>query len=275
MPNIVVDNNVEIRERAFFPVALNQVIAVGDLVWFDGTTLKSAADFTWDTSDAKTRRKIKKDFAGVALDAHRNGDLAGILPVAVVCEADASAASSSPTFPGLIGIAGDGAAALINQKVILVTDPREAIGAVLRKYTSQTTLRVMISGNQAGIRGHTYADAKVLTLPAPILTAIVDLLTDIPVSQLFGGAVEILAFGFVVTTIIAGADPFTVNIEKGAVNLADLTVAGGAVVGSFTEVDLSADANRKFGAEDLFSIEESAATASGAGYFYIRYRPLS
>lgn len=268
-------NGGVIESWAHMPVAADQAIDVGDLVsWVVGSeTIAKISAFTWATSDAATRRASKRFFAGVAADAHRSGDPKGLIKVITVGEMDATVDSGTFDLGALVGIDGDGAAALKNQHLLGVTDPAEAIGSAYRRYSANvTTARVRLKATITGLLANTQENAMVLTLGTFNPAAVADLITDVPAHQIFGGAAEIIA----ITTInnVALADGIVINIEKNATNLAAHTVA--TVTAGFTvSTDLSADAARKFDAADLFSIEVSDAAATGSIAILVKYRRLS
>jgi hypothetical protein len=102
-----------------------------------------------------------------------------------------------------------------------------------------------------------------------------DVITDMTAQELFGGAAEVLALGFLETTAVTVAD-VALNLEKAAVDLAALTVpVVGAAIGRYTEVSLAADASRFFDPSDTISLESDGGCTAGVGVAFIRYRRLS
>jgi hypothetical protein len=119
-------------------VAADEVIDQKDLLYSDGSTVKRLSAFTYDTSDAKTRRKIKPNFAGVAGNSHRVGDSAGLIKVFTEIEVDADVASATFLLRDLVGFAFTGTTPY-NQTLVKVEVPAEAIGYVLYRYASAVT----------------------------------------------------------------------------------------------------------------------------------------
>jgi hypothetical protein len=264
-----------VEEHMFFPVASAIVIAVGDLLWWDtaNSTVKAASSFTWDTSDVITRQKFRRYFAGVALAPHRSDEGATLLPVATLCQATVTNTSATPIFGNLVG-PEDAASLLIDQKVVVVQNPSEAIGMVNKNYSAaQTTIQCILRGNVQGMLpfGDQREETKMIAA-FPTQTA-ADKMTDIPAGKLFGGAVELLAM-FSYNTVATTVQSAIMNLEKNTTNLADHTVAVGAI-GVYTETDLSADSNRKYDVNDNVSIELSQASTAGAVILGVRYRRLS
>lgn len=267
------------QEHRFpFPVSADIVIEAGDFVYYDGTTIKAASSFTYDTSDKLTRQKFRRQFAGVALTPHRVGDPAGILQVATICEGDIDAVSGSPVFGDCVGLDVDATPLLEDQKVELVKDAQEAIGQVIRHYgTSITKTRILVQGMKAGLKAADYNDVLVKDIYTGIVTGgAIDLLTNAPARNIFGGAVEILAVGFRETIAIT-TKPAIFNLEKGTTNLASLTVpVTGAAIGRVTETSMEADSSRVFEPDSNISLEMSGtAPGAGSGTVYVRYRKLS
>lgn len=264
-----------VEEFAHFPVAADTVISVGDLVYFDGTTLKAASAFTWDTSDALTRREMKYKFAGVAADAHRSGDAACLLKVCTVAEVDATVTSSTFAIGDLLGVAGNASSTLYAQQLVKVVDGAEAIGMVTRKYGTSTTVRAVIWGQKCSSVAIDNAKDRVAIIPYHATLTAATLVSAVPCEKVFGGAAQVIAFGFneVVAVTVQAA---IVNLTNTSTDLASLTVpTAGAAIGRYTEADMSADAANIFAPPNTLSIKCSQAPTAGQGAFWIRYRPLA
>lgn len=278
MAVVAVENGVQVRQRAFFPVAADAVINAGDPVYFDTTAnaIKQVSAFTFTTSNAATRRDIKRHFAGIALNSHRSGDPADVLPVAVIAECDATVASATYNPKDLVGLTGN-AVALLNTSLSAVTDPAEAIGTIMRRYSSAvTTARVYIHGSVMGLSmGCKTNETKLFSLQFTNLAIVaVNMLTNMPAYQCFNGAAEVIECGFIEDVAVSSQNA---NIIMGLnqSNLATLNVpSSGGARGRVTTQDQSSNSYRKFDANDKLNVFLSQ-NAVGSGTFFIRYRPLS
>lgn len=275
MANVLQLRGMPFEEVQFFPISADIVIAVGDFVWWDGTTVRAASAFTWDTSDVITRKQFKQKFAGIAKDAHRSGDAAGLFAVVVSAEIIVTLTSGTPSLGTMIA-PEDASSLLIDQKAVLVQDPAEAIGVVSRaRGASSTEVYAIIAGTISGVLARLISGQHMTYSQYISVAATGDKITNIPAWKLFGGAVEILALGFIEVT--ACSDETIMNLEKSTTDFAALTIpTSGGAIGRYTEADMSADASRVLGPTDNISLEVSdAGAASSAGIAVIRYRRLS
>lgn len=278
MAVVAVENGVQVRQRAFFPVAADAVINVGDPLWYDTTNhvVKEASTFTWTSSNAATRRDFKRYFAGIALNSHRSGDPADVLPVAVVAECDATVASGTFEPKDLVGLTGNGAA-LLNTSLTSVADPAEAVGTVMRRYPSSvTTARVYIHGAMMGLSvGERTLGTKTFQMPFSNLAIVaVNMLTNMSAYQAFNGSAEVMECGFI-EDVAVGTQNLNVIMGLNQSNLATLNVpSSGGARGRVTTQDQSSNSFRKFDANDKLNVFMSQ-NATGSGTFFIRYRPLS
>lgn len=112
----------------------------GNFVYWDGTSLKKASNWTWATSDAASRRAITPQFAGV-IDVENPVTNTISKTHALYTTGLAKFTISSSTYNQwqMVGIAGNGSSTLHNDTVAIVTDPREAIGFIWKDYASATT----------------------------------------------------------------------------------------------------------------------------------------
>ena len=99
------------------PVASATVIEIGDLVYFNTTTFP-AGSLTYGASLAATQESFHDKFAGVAMQASRNGDTQDIR-VATTGVFEFGCASATFEVGARIGVDKNaGATALLNQQVI-------------------------------------------------------------------------------------------------------------------------------------------------------------
>lgn len=136
---------------SFYPVLADEVIAKGDFVYWDGTSVKSAANYTWASSDAATRTAFKAAFLGIAGDDHRAGDSARDMKVFTDAEVGVDLGTANTFAPGdLLGISIT-AGVLDNQKMNKVTPASEAIGSIQRRYaTSVSSVRAWVRSSRGG-----------------------------------------------------------------------------------------------------------------------------
>jgi hypothetical protein len=274
MANEIVARGSLIEEFVHYPVALNQVVAVGDMVYFDGTTVKPASDFTWDSSDVQTRREFKAKFAGIACDAHLATDGACLLKVASVCEADATITSTTVSVGDLVG-PEDESSLLVAQKLVKVVDPAEAVGIVVRKYGTVTTCRVQFFGTKGGTAAIRTLDSRVLTFTQSTL-AVGTLVGTAAVEKLFGGGIQVLELGFIESASLSGTADLIAKITSTGGDTSTLTVGTtGAAAGRFTTADLTASSNTILYPGDVFRIQATSRPTTGNGTWVVRYRPLS
>lgn len=255
----------------------------GDLCWWDAAnqTVKAASGFTYVTSDALTRRLFKRVFLGIMVGKKVSGD--GALQVQIINGlAKTTIESGAVTWPGaaadlapanLVGISSV-AGAVQSQQCKVINNPDEAIGNVLRKVSTTTELKNDVYFFSELLNPRTPQDHTIF-LPAVIVTTTGAKLVIDPY-KLFGGAAEVLAFGFNANKTALTVQSLIANLDNGGTNLAALTVTTGVgLLYSFAEADMSADAARVFVPGTNLTIEVSQECTAGEGSFYIRYRKLS
>lgn len=264
--------------RSRYPVSADIVINDGDLVYFDGTTLRSLSAFTYDTSDAITRIKMKAQFAGQVIGAHRAGESLTTMEVLEMCYADADMISGTPAFGTLVSADFNATPLFESQKLEIVKDPMEAIGMVVQVPGGAVTkCRVVLWGTLSGAFTRNIARTETKIIRFDDLNGAADILDPVEVYKLFGGAIELLALGFIVDTPIATND-LVLQCEKDTVAMTtELTVpTAGSALGDYVEASYQADAARVFTPKQTFGIAVKAtAPTGGTGNLVIRYRPLS
>ena len=257
------------------PVAADEVIAKGDMVWWDAanTTLKPASDFTFDTDGPTTRKKFKVVFAGVAMEDRRAGDAKGTIRVAVIALLDSTIISRA-LVPGELLGPDDASSLLVNQVLERQQDPSECIAEAARDHTTAVTVtKVLIRGNLMNPHARANTEKRTLSLFTSLLGTARDIITDMKAGELFGGPVEILAISSIETVVFDTANTI-ITIDKGATGLATLTIlTAGSAIGKVTRKDLTADANRFFDSDDTFTLKGDGGTTAGEAGFVIEYRP--
>ena len=143
----------------------------------------------------------------------------------------------------------------------------------MRHYASAvTTARVCLHAARMGAWATRIGEARVLTIGDARAYASGEIFTDIPAWNLFGGAVELLAYGAIVQTVISTA--YVVNLEKNTTNLTQLSVTNGTARGGYIEQLLTASADTLLTANDNLSMEVVSGGTGAVGTWYIRYRRL-
>lgn len=133
------------------PIATAQAVTTGDLVGLTSNTLARASDTTWDTNLATTQVAFRATFLGVAGQTKDNAtaQIRGN-STANRCRVDTDGtylfktASASYNIGDLVGPAKDTGNALLNDTVASVAALDKAIGIVVEKTTSATTVKVRV-----------------------------------------------------------------------------------------------------------------------------------
>lgn len=258
---------------------------VGEALWWDdaNTTINSASNFTWDTDAPTTRQKFKRLFVGMAAEAHRTDDSAGVKNVAKVgritaTAADADGAATGRAFaPGeLLGMKKQSGNLLEDAILVRVQDPSEAIAEVDKDYTTVVTeLVANFRGALTGVHFKPNLEKRTLQIYIGDANAAVDWVTDAVVGELFGCAVEILAISFRETIALTAADNI-ITMDKAAVS-SDQTLTvpvSGAAIGRITRQDMAAATLTTLEYNDTLTFKSDGGSSAGEGVLSIEYRPL-
>ena len=141
------------------PAPASTQIAVGDLLYYDGTNVKPFSGLTGGASIAIDQVTAAAGFAGVAQQArvvaqttaggYAAFPINGVL-VNTDCVYEADCASAVFAVGDLVGVISDGlgaVASIQDQSVVAVANPAQSIGRVVQKYVSATTkVRVRLTG---------------------------------------------------------------------------------------------------------------------------------
>lgn len=272
-------NGAKLESWSHYPVAADAVIDVGDLMFWDASAAvaKPVKLFTYSSSDARTRKRMKRDFLGISNAAHRAGDSKRTIMILTDAEVDVDIACPTTVEPGdLFGISIGDLTALTpdNQEVVKVADPSEAIGASQRVYTDEVSrARLWIKSNRGGFDSPAFGrslDQVQFVLP---LTTAQTILSAVAVEKVLGGPAELLAIGLIETTALTVQD-LIITLSKNGTPLTQTFTAplSGAAVGRTTEQDLSADTAREFNAGDTLTLAVTQNPTAGAGVLYLRFR---
>lgn len=127
-------------QQVAMPYAGSLAINAGDLVYFDGTTIKAVSSYADQGTYAQNKRGLAPQFAGVAGESKLSTSAAGTINVIVdsIFEFDCVSAAYAPG--DLVGPSDVGSGASLSATSLTeVTDPREAIGHVTKNHASGTT----------------------------------------------------------------------------------------------------------------------------------------
>lgn len=256
------------RVRAL-PVDAARVIEVGDMVFQTLDDIRAASLFPYVAGSLPhTQANFRRDFMGIALEAHAAGDGAGFLSVAQrgVFEMDCPAAVFE--VGDRVGPEDNaGATALLNQTVLKLDENGGygEIGHVVKRYGANTT-RVMVELTPQILRGP--QDPMLIWLFIGSTTTAGDLVTDWICQFPF----KLIAVHAIVTTVYVGTDVLT--IRKGATALDDtVSVTGAAGVSVRTVMD-DATGDDIFNAGDLLDIATDGASTSGAAWIGLEVIPF-
>jgi len=261
----------------------NVIIAPGDMLWWDliYSTVRPASAFiltyTGDTaSDAKARRDFKRVYVGVSGTAVFSNPDPNNAPCEVkvypYCEVDAPQSSGGTegtatiTLGDLFGPDGDGSGVLANQHLINVSgDATQAIGRCVKIATvAQLPATVGLQATLLGSNAQAAQDARTLIIPDGLSWAAGDIITAIPVYQLFGGPIELLGVGAYTQGAIT-TQAITIIVKKNSSALATLTLpTSSSARGVYVDQTQVTNQYRFFDANDTITITEGG-TASPTG----------
>jgi hypothetical protein len=143
-------------------VASAQVVTKGDIVGMDAslsgaggaTTINRAEDETWASTLAATQDNFAKYFLGIAAQSKRSTDtvpygnsnqgLVAAIEVNTTGVYEGPCASATFEIGDLLGPAKASGNALLSQKLVKVTSEAEAIGRVVERGTSITSVKFQI-----------------------------------------------------------------------------------------------------------------------------------
>ncbi|RJR06928.1 hypothetical protein C4588_07265 [Candidatus Parcubacteria bacterium] len=257
-----------------FNIANTVVINPGDLVWWDGATLKPVGTSdglveTWGTL-RNSRRNVVSRFAGIA-DFEMNTTYRHSITRNVNSGAIAMVAVPSGTYKvgDLLGPAQDGGNNwLLSTSLIKVVHPFDAIAMVTKDYPSAVT-RVEAMLWAAWDPGHPRFQVKTIPLFAGPMGTAADIVSD----YTFGERGRLVAAKAVTTVVFDTAD--TILTFKNAANSLDdtLTIAtSGSAVGTFDEV-LFDDANdyNIFEHDSLLDVASDGGTTAGQALLSVEF----
>jgi len=243
----------------FYRVDSAVVIEQGDLLWLNTDDARGAADFTWDTSLAVTSPQFQARFIGVAEQASASGDTDDIR-VATAGVFEFPCESSTFNEGDFVGI-NDNATpdALMDQSVVKVTDPRQAIGRVVKAYaTAVTTVLIEIfpkrSGNGAGI-----PKVEIINIASPNICTSGDVVTGF----VFGKRFCVIEWQTFICEALS-ANETTITFEKDTVNLTEtLVIAASAGIGTKDSATITTAGEGLFESDSVLDVETNGACSTG------------
>lgn len=239
-------------------------IEPGDLLYYDGTTLKPLSAFTWDTSEAITRKAAMPRFVGVSnFDWNStNNKFNRTMQVehGAVFEMGFSG-SGIPKVGTLLGFSS-ASSLLKDQTLVKVKDVRDAVGYCVKDYSSapSTILCALFSSFDlaAGLA------SRIHTIQFPCSAALVSAGGNIVNGYVFGKRVKITNASATLLVAISVAD-ITVTLKNGANAIDDTLVianSGSAAGGiTFKTIDDSSGYDF-FAAKDTLVAAVSSGTTS-------------
>lgn len=243
----------------FYRVDSAVVIETGDLLWLNTDDARGAADYTWDTSLAITSPQFQARFIGVAAQASASGDTDDIR-VSTAGVFEFPCASSTFNEGDFVGVNDNaGGTALVDQELIKVTDPRQAIGRVVKAYASAvTTILVEIfpkrSGNGAGI-----PKVEIIPISCPnICTG-----ADVVIGFVFGKRFCVIEWQTFVC-IALSANLTTLTFEKDTVDLTEThAIASAAAIGEKDTTIITTAGEALFESDGVLDVESDGACTTG------------
>ena len=271
--------NKAIRRQARlleWPVAKAESFSVGDLLFFDASastpTVRPLADVTWDTDEETTRRNAISQFVGIAQE-RRSGkeDHDSTIVVPTACIYELAMTSGTPKIGTLIGPESDGSSALYSGTVQIVSDPADAIGYCVKRYTSATTTveAMVFSVYDSEMRG-----LQGLVKQLPFVVANVTSSANILLNHTFGRRVKLLSITTVEATACTGDTVLT--LKNGSNSLDDTHTITATAEGTVLSTAIS-DANDYdiFEHDDQLDITSDAGASGGTiVYGWSDYMPL-
>lgn len=246
----------------------------GNFVYWDGTSLKKASNWTWATSDAASRRAITPQFAGV-IDVENpvTNTISKTHALYTTGLAKFTIASSTYNQGQLVGIAGNGSSTLYNDTVAIVTDPREAIGFIWKDYASATTEVEVMYFSAYGELGVFAAQLKTISI-AYTFAATATIANDFT----WLSRVKLVQARFI-PTVATATQSGTFSFTNAGNALDDsLVVASGTAIGAFVDCFF---AGSSFPTREYFDsttamdiVFTNGGSATGAGTLILYYMNL-
>lgn len=242
------------------------LIYKGDMLWLNTDDVRPVNDnavagygYTWDTSLAVTAAQFRTRFVGIAMADSPVGK-SDEIPVATAGIFEFACAAA--TFEVGDFVSPDDNATpdqLLNQQVIATTDPRQAIGRVLKRYASNTTTVLVeifpvASGNGGGI-----PKVEIIPISSPNICAA----ADVVIGFTFGRRVRVIEWETFVTEALS-ANETTLTFEKDAVDLTEtLVIAASAPIGTRDSAPVTTTGEGLFEADSVLDVESDGPATTG------------
>lgn len=260
-----------------WPVSTSAAFDVGDLLWYDSTngTLDKLSNFAWDTDETTTRRNAISRFAGISQSAFDGSQISTPADIAVpsYCVATMTITSATPKIGDLVGFEKASGNALEDQKLQVVSDIADAIGYVVKRYTSATTKADVLLISNFDVEGGLQSRLKRDTLFAGSTTTAGDLVTN----WTFGRRVRLIKAYAIVTSAYTGTDSITFSngasvLQSGG---SDITLSATGAVGSVASATLiGADSDLDIFEHDAqLDVVSDGASTSGSSVIVLEYMP--
>jgi len=236
---------------------------VGDLMFYATSTQAHAtveyvypmADFIWDTSEEVTRRNAVPYFIGVAMERRTGREFHDTTcMVASGCHFLMPMTSGTPLVGTLLGFEKASGNTLLSAKLQIVTDPADAIGYCVKRYTAATTTVECILFSPFDIEGGLASRVHTMTfnVPGALHIGASNLLLNLT----FKKRVKLLSLASIETAAATLSTIYT--IKNGANSLDDTHTVTATGVGTYLRTEI-VDAN----AYDLFYHDDPMDILSG------------
>ncbi len=242
------------------------LIYKGDMLWLNTDDVRPVNDngvtsygYTWDTSLAVTAKQFRTRFVGVAMADSLVGK-SDEIPVATAGIFEFACAAA--TFEVGDFVCPDDNATpnqLLNQQVIECTDPRQAIGRVVKRYSSNTTTVLVeifpvASGNGGGI-----PKVEIIPIASPNICTSGDVVTGF----VFGRRMMVLEWETFVDETLS-ANETTITFEKDTVDLTEtVVIAASAPIGAKDSTAVSTAGEGLFESDSVLDVETNGACSTG------------
>lgn len=249
------------------PIDSARVVKQGDLVFQTADDIRAASSFTYVSGSLpQTQANFRRDFMGVALEAHTASDPAGFLSVAQAGVFEFDVASATFEVGDRVGPDDNaGATALEDQQVIGLgrSGGYGQIGTIVKRGTTKTKALVEIT-------------PQILQPLLPMFIPLTVLSTttsgNLVVAWVCHFPFKLVAIHVTPTVAYTGTDVLT--ITKNAQALDDTVSATGAIGAVIRTVMDDATGDDQFNAGDTLTVATDGASTSGTALIFAEVLPF-
>lgn len=219
-----------------WPVSATAVFDVGDLLYWDGTSVQPVSLFTYATSESVTRRSAIPYFVGVSLEKHTGRETAaGTTVVSSGGIYEYTLTSATAVIGSLVGFELNTTPtpdALYDQTLQIVIEIADAIGYVIKEHGATTTTvecRLLSSFDPPG---GMLSLQKFLTFYGDLNAA-----ANIVTNWLFKTRVKLMSIASIETVAATGNS--TLSLLNGSTTLSDTHIVTATAVGTFLRTTIA------------------------------------